>query len=180
MYDKLSEEISGNSPTCYGNCTSEFKTPNSDITFHTTFKKFYRADEKANQEWVIPNIKVDSKKVNLKSESKLLYNKIKLIINEFYKNQISSMEDACKKYMVSDRNVPTFLNKEEFEKQSEGNLILYRRFDNVSATNDFYNRKVYFSTNTNNMRETGIYTTSSRVCVEYYSEGSYFSNDVYF
>ena len=71
------------------------------------------------------------------------------------------------------------MNENDFEEKSKDNLILYRGMENSNISNDFFNGKVYLSMNTNNIRGTGIYTTTSKECAEYYSDGSPFTN-VYF
>lgn len=67
------------------------------------------------------------------------------------------------------------MNENDFEEKSKDNLILYRGMENSNISNDFFNGKVYLSMNTNNIRGTGIYTTTSKECAEYYSDGSPFT-----
>lgn len=65
-------EVPGNSPEHFGNLVSEkdgkenfitkhFKTPNSDLTFVTTCKKFYRIDETKDGTKLIPDVQVPAK-----------------------------------------------------------------------------------------------------------------------
>ena len=65
-------EVPGNSPTRFGNLVlteddngkvtpKYFKMPNSQLTFTTTFKKFYRPDSTKNNSRLIPNVQVPAK-----------------------------------------------------------------------------------------------------------------------
>ena len=51
-------EVPGNSPTCFGDCSPEYFTPNARINFHTTFKKFYRKDLSKDPDRLIPDVQV--------------------------------------------------------------------------------------------------------------------------
>lgn len=70
---KIIGEVPGNSPTSCGDCSPDYVTPNSKISFHTTFKKFYRPDSTKNPDRVIPDFEVPAKDA---------LNKVYEIINE--------------------------------------------------------------------------------------------------
>ena len=54
-------EVPGNSPTCFGDNSPTFKTPNSQISFNTTYKKFYRTDPTKDPDRLIPDVQVEAK-----------------------------------------------------------------------------------------------------------------------
>lgn len=66
-------EVPGGSPTAFGDCSPNYVTPNSKISFHTTFKKFGRPDSTKNPDRVIPDFEVPAKDA---------LNKVYEIINE--------------------------------------------------------------------------------------------------
>ncbi len=70
---KIIGEVPGGSPTAFGDCSPNYVTPNSKISFHTTFKKFGRPDSTKNPDRVIPDFEVPAKDA---------LNKVYEIINE--------------------------------------------------------------------------------------------------
>lgn len=54
-------EVSGNSPTQFGETTDEYQLPNSKLKFNTTSKKFYRPDFSKDQNRLIPDIQIKAK-----------------------------------------------------------------------------------------------------------------------
>lgn len=58
---KIIGEVPGGSPTAFGDCSPDYVTPNSKISFHTTFKKFGRPNPAKNLDRVIPDFEVPAK-----------------------------------------------------------------------------------------------------------------------
>lgn len=91
--------------------------------------------------------------------------KLRLAIKNFIKNNASdcSVEDfdkLCKDFLEKNSYKPKLLSLEEFEKNVENKMTLYRGISSKEYVNNFKSGKMFFSDNLSMERGNGIYTTS--------------------
>ena len=109
-------------------------------------------------------------------DAEFLYSRI----NEFliaHKNVSPEMfDDVCKEYMGGTIPKINLLNNKDFEKQSKGNIILYRGVENKAYADELKQGKVYLSCW--GVRGSGIYTTTSLDCAKSYAGKENFNNTI--
>lgn len=100
-------------------------------------------------------------------DAEFLYSKI----NEFlviYKDVNPEMfDDVCKEFMDGTIPETNLLSKEDFEKKSKRNIVLYRGVKNKKYADEFKQGKVYLSCWI--VRGSGVYATTSLRCAKSYA-----------
>lgn len=109
-------------------------------------------------------------------DAEFLYSKI----NEFlviYKDVNPEMfDDVCKEFMGGTIPKTNLLSKEDFEKKSKRNIILYRGVGDKKYADEFKQGKVYLSCW--GVRGSGVYTTTSLRCAKSYANKENFDDTI--
>lgn len=109
-------------------------------------------------------------------DAEFLYSKI----NEFliaHKDVNPEMfDDVCKEFMGGTIPKTNLLDKQDFEKKSKRNIVLYRGVENKKYADEFKQGKVYLSCW--GVRGSGVYTTTSLRCAESYANKENFNDTI--
>ena len=118
----------------------------------------------------------DSSEVEQKQrEAELLYDEIQKFLNENEDCLPEDFETVCIGYLKSNSSKPVLLNSEDFLKESQNKLILYRGISGENSrkyADQFLSGNIYIAKNVDNVRGNGIYTTSNYECATHFSSSS--------
>lgn len=90
-------------------------------------------------------------------EAKKIYTIMENFMNKYKKYSASEFDEQCTKYMTENSKAQKIITKEEFEKNSEDKLLLYRGMSKKYAA-DFEIGKLFITSNMCNEHGCGIYT----------------------
>ncbi len=113
---------------------------------------------------------INSEENKIEKQAEELYKKIKSFLSECEDISPENFDKFCAEWMIKNLNYIKILDKKNFDNESKYSTILYRGVDNKKFANEFKSGKIYFPLNFENVRGTGIYTTTCLECAKSFSD----------
>ena len=101
--------------------------------------------------------------------AKLLYQKMQDFLKMHENYSFKNFEEAFQNFFSTSTGLPKTISNDEFEKQSRNKVLLFRGVRSQKFADNFKSGKIFFATNLENERGSGIYTTSNLLHAQFWT-----------
>ncbi|MDR2641078.1 MAG: leucine-rich repeat domain-containing protein [Candidatus Peribacteria bacterium] len=155
----------------FENCSANLNLSKTKINRNNKFYEIKNnciVNKKDDSKVLKFSVNDDSYKNKIKI-AKVLYQKMRDFLKMHENYSFKNFEEAFQNFFSNSVGLPKTISNNEFEKQSRNKILLFRGVRSQKFSDDFKSGKMFFATNLENERGSGIYTTSNLLHAQFWT-----------